>query len=211
MWVFFCQKFVKEIKIQNTRNTPSFTVIGFWGQRGGVAVGVIILAVTIGLNPTARRVRRSRRHTPKTERGGVRYETPNRRWLDGSGPHWCRTRATTGLLMFLLVGAAGNHQSWAETGLCGLFCDLQGTACSQRHGLFPWRKTEGTKREGEEAQTESAPAQGRVYSGRGKEFKTQCNPPFACTKLCAFSWFLNSNPGTSVHLFLHFLSFGDCV
>jgi hypothetical protein len=65
--------------IQNTRNTPNFTVVGFWGQWGGVAVGVIILAVTDGLNPTARKVRRSRRHYPQTERGGVRYETPNRR------------------------------------------------------------------------------------------------------------------------------------
>ncbi len=108
---------------------------------------------------------------PQTERGGVRYETPNRRWLDGSGPHWCRTRATTGLLMFLLLGATGNHQSWAETGLCGLFRDLQRPACPQRHGLFPWRKTEERKRQREESQTESAPAQQR--SGEGVEDSVQ--------------------------------------
>jgi hypothetical protein len=122
--------------IQNTRNTPSFTVVGFWGQRGGVALGVIILAVTNGLNPTSRKVRRSRMHTPKQK--GVAYVT--RRQIAVTGwkrSHSCRRRATTGLLMFLLLGATGNHQSWAETGLCGLFRDLQRTACSQRHGLFP--------------------------------------------------------------------------
>jgi len=43
------------------------------------------------------------------------------------------------------------------------------------------------ERQREESQTERAPAQGRVYSGRGKELKAQCNPTFACTKLCAFS------------------------
>jgi len=92
---------------------------------------------------------------PQTERGGVHYETPNRRWLDGSGPHWCRRRATAGLLMFLLLGATGNHQSWAETRLCGLLRDLQRTACSQRHGLFPWRKTEERKRQREREGRES--------------------------------------------------------
>ncbi len=49
------------------------------------------------------------------------------------------------------------------------------------------RGEEEREREREESQTESTPAQGRVYSGRGKELKTECNPPFACTKLCAFS------------------------
>lgn len=43
------------------------------------------------------------------------------------------------------------------------------------------------ERQREESQTERATAQGRVYNGRGKELKAQCNPPFACTKLCAFS------------------------
>ncbi len=69
---FFCfPSFI--FLIQNTRNTPSFTVVGFWGQRGGVPVRVIILAVTDGLNPTARKVRRSRRDTPKQK--GVAYVT----------------------------------------------------------------------------------------------------------------------------------------
>ncbi len=171
--------------IQNTRNTASFTVVGFWGQRGGGAVGVIILAVTDDLNPTARKVQRSRMHTPKTERGGVRYKTPNRRWLDGSGPHWCRRRATTGLLMFLLLGATGNHQSWAETGLCGLLRDLQRTACSRRHGLFPWRKTEERKRDGEK----------RVRQ-RERQHKDEC------TAVGGRSWRLSAIPPLLVQSFV---------